>query len=307
MIPAFPVFKVIEVSDRQAVEAHTHRFPPYSDFNFTSLWAWDTNGERMISELNGNLVAKFTDYSTHEPFLSFLGINETEHTARTLIDHAKAEGVSSELRLMPEISVRDMRPSVLYTEEDRDNFDYIYSVPALASLRGNTYMSKRGRAKKFKRTHPDVRIEVIDLADTSAQKDIRSVIALWEEKKVGDKKEFEIEHERTAIERLCKSAGSHELVATGVFVREGMIGFSIEEVLPGDYAICHFWKADSSHSGVFDFLMQEKAKHLETLGTSFLNYEQDLGIPALRTAKNSYRPINFFKKFVVGYTLNDRV
>lgn len=78
MIPQFPEFKIVEVGDREAVESHTHRYPPYSDFNFTSLWAWDTSNERMISELNGNLVVRFTDYATNEPFLSFLGTNKND-------------------------------------------------------------------------------------------------------------------------------------------------------------------------------------------------------------------------------------
>src|SRR3989338_2938897 len=64
MIPQFPQFKRVEITDREAVEAHTHKYEPYSDFNFTSLWAWDTNGERMISELNGNLV-RFRSLSQH--------------------------------------------------------------------------------------------------------------------------------------------------------------------------------------------------------------------------------------------------
>ena len=55
MIPQFPKFKHVEVTDREAVETHTHRFDPYSDFNFTSLWAWDTSNERMISELSDSL------------------------------------------------------------------------------------------------------------------------------------------------------------------------------------------------------------------------------------------------------------
>jgi hypothetical protein len=110
MIPAFPDFKKVEVTDREAVEAHTHKYEPYSDFNFISLWAWDTSGERMISELNGNLVVRFTDYSTNEPFLSFLGTNETEHTARTLIDYCKENGLPTTLKLMPEISVKNIRP-----------------------------------------------------------------------------------------------------------------------------------------------------------------------------------------------------
>ena len=301
MIPQFPEFRVVEVNDREAIESHTKQFFPYSDFNFTSLWAWDTSGERMISELNGNLVVRFTDYSTHEPFLSFLGTNETEQTARVLIDFCKAEGLPTTLKLMPEVSVKEIRSSVMRLDEDADNFDYIYSVPALASLRGNTYMSKRGRANKFRRTYPEAHTEVIDLANKGAQADIRAVIDLWEQMKVDDEKKYEIEHERAAIARLCETADSHQLVVTGVFIKTSMAAFSIEEILPDGYSMCHFWKADSAHAGIFDFLMQEKAKHLETLSVLYINYEQDLGISALRKAKSSFRPVNFLKKYRVGY------
>lgn len=299
MIPQFPEFKHVEVSDRGAVEAHTHKYPPYSDFNFTSLWAWDTSGERMISELNGNLVVRFTDYSTHEPFLSFLGTNETEQTARTLIDYCKEEGLPTTLKLVPEVSIKDIRPSVLKVEEDRDNFDYIYSVPKLSSMRGNEYMSKRGRVNKFRRDNQGVLVEAIDLANVETQNNILDVIGLWEKKKIADTKDYEVQHERAAIVRLCETADSHKLVAIGIFSSQKMLAFSIEEILPSDYAICHFWKADGVRQGVFDFLMQEKARHLETLGSFFLNYEQDLGISALRTAKSSYRPVHFLNKYSV--------
>lgn len=299
MIPQFPDFKHVEIADRKAVEAHTHRFDPYSDFNFTSLWAWDTSNERMISELNGNLVVKFTDYSTHEPFLSFLGDNETEHTARTLIDYSRANGMPAELRLVPEVSTKNIRPSVLKMEEDRDNFDYIYSVQSLASLKGNAYMSKRGRSNKFRRENPSIVVEVIDLANTDAQTSILSVIGSWEKGKVDGHKSYEIEHERAAITRLCQTADSHDLAATGIFHDRTLIGFSIEEMLPSDFAICHFWKADTSRAGIFDFLMQEKAKHLDTMGVLFLNYEQDLGLPSLRQSKSSYRVVHFLMKYTV--------
>ncbi len=304
MIPTFPIFKVVDLSDRQAIEGHTHRFPPYSDFNFTSLWSWDTSGERMISELNGNLVVRFTDYSTHEPFLSFLGDQKTEHTARTLIEHSKANGLPPLLKLVPETSIKDMRTSVLEIKEDRNNFDYIYSVPSLASLRGNTYMSKRGRANKFRREYSESIVETVDLANKGAQESILQVLATWEKGKIGNEKEYEIEHERNAIRRLCDTADSHELVVLGIFLERVMTAFSIEELLPDGYSICHFWKGDSARAGIFDFLMQEKAKHLETLGAEYINYEQDLGIPALRTAKSSFRPINFLKKYTVGYAQN---
>ena len=300
MIPQFPTFKHVEITDREAVEAHTQKYDPYSDFNFTSLWAWDTSGERMISELNGNLIVRFTDYSTNEPFLSFLGTNESEHTARTLIDYCRAEGLPTTLKLVPEISIKDIRRSVLNIEEDRDNFDYICSVPEHSSLRGSRYRAIRHRLMNFTRDNSDIRVEIIDLNKKNAQEQIDAVIHVWEINKIGKKKEYEIAHESTAIKRLFKTAKSHSLLVTGVFLGEMMIGFHIIEILPNENSISHFWKADTSHTGVYDFLIQECAKHLETLSVARNNWEQDLGIPGLRTSKMTLRPIYFLKKFTVS-------
>ncbi len=54
MIPEFPNFKKLELSDREEVESVTNKFPPYSDFNFTSMWCWDINEDMRLSKLNGN-------------------------------------------------------------------------------------------------------------------------------------------------------------------------------------------------------------------------------------------------------------
>ena len=67
MIPQFPEFKSLELSDKKDIESFTKRFPPYSDFNFVSMWSWDIKEEIRISQLNGNLVVRFTDYLTGKP------------------------------------------------------------------------------------------------------------------------------------------------------------------------------------------------------------------------------------------------
>lgn len=74
MIPEFPQFKVLELSDKGDIEVFTKKFPPYSDFNFVSMWSWDIKGDMRISQLNDNLVVRFTDYLTGNPFFSFFGL-----------------------------------------------------------------------------------------------------------------------------------------------------------------------------------------------------------------------------------------
>ncbi len=80
MIPVFPNFKKLELSDKKEVEKFTSEFPPYSDFNFISMWIWDIADNMMISQLNKNLVVVFNDYLSGKPFISFLGKNKISET-----------------------------------------------------------------------------------------------------------------------------------------------------------------------------------------------------------------------------------
>ncbi|MEY4747378.1 MAG: hypothetical protein RLZZ416_427 [Candidatus Parcubacteria bacterium] len=300
MIPQFPEFKVVDVSDRESVEVHTHRYPPYSDFNFTSLWAWDTSGKRMISELNHNLVVRFTDYSTGETFLSFLGEVETERTARVLIDYCKTERFPTTLKLMPEISIKDIRSSVLRVEEDRDNFDYLYKVSEHARFLGGDFKRSRNFVNTFTREYPSARAEVADLADRGVQHSLVGVIRTWESNKIGANKTYELAHEEAAVGRLFETAGTHKLVVTAVFEGNAVRAFSIDEVLQDQYGISHFQKGDVRYKGIYDFLIQEKSKHLEVLGVVYINFEQDLGVEGLRRSKLAYRPMEFLKKYKVS-------
>lgn len=300
VIPTFPEFRAIDISDRASIESHTHQYPPYSDFNFTSLWAWDTSGKRMISELNGNLVVLFTDYETQELFFSFLGVNEPEHTARELIEYAKTSGMSPILRLVPEESIVGMRKSVLVVKEDKNNFDYLYEIPKLATLRGSKFKGKRQIAARFERKYPNARFEIGDLSDMTIQKYIVSVLRSWGEKKKSENKKYELKYEEAAIKRLLKASDGHEIIISGVFLDDSMIGFSIDEILPNQYCIEHFSKAHNVHTGVYDFLNLKVAQHLEANNVSLWNWEQDLGIESLHRSKLSYRPVKFLKKYTIS-------
>src|SRR3989344_5764351 len=153
MIPDFPNFKKIELADRPAIETFTSKYPCYSDFNFTSFWAWDTSEERQISVLNDNLIARFTDYGTQEPFFSFLGTTNTERTLVQLIEYARTFGMSS-LALVPEISIHNVDTSRFVITPDQDNFDYIYLTSRIAAMNGNQYKSKRRGYESFVEANP---------------------------------------------------------------------------------------------------------------------------------------------------------
>ena len=142
-LPQFPIFKKLEFFHKIAIERITHAFPPYSDFNFTSLWVWDVESQRMVSELNGNLVVRFTDYGTSEPFISIIGIERITESVHTLIEYSLSNGLPASLLLMPKSTVDQILSPAIAICEDRNNHDYIYEIQHLATFKGNKLESSR--------------------------------------------------------------------------------------------------------------------------------------------------------------------
>ncbi len=301
MIPRFPQFKTLSLEDREAIEARTHTFPSYSDFNFTSLWCWDIHHKREISLLNDNLVVKFTDYETDEFFLSYLGMKETEQTALTLLAYSEFIGLPACLRLVPEISVHDIAHNELAVRTDSENFDYIYLTARMAALSGNQYKSKRHAAESFAKKHPEHTFEMLPLSELATQEAVRSIAAGWRNHKNVSTDDQSIIHEAEAIENVFLLAKEKDDLLAGLVRVDGIASaFTIEEVINGTVSIGHFWKTSEQSMGEYEYLASETASYLTDRGVTYWNWEQDLGIENLRASKSSYRPSDFLKKYTIN-------
>ena len=75
-------------------------------------------------------------------------------------------------------------------------------------------------------------------------------------------------------------------------------GFSLGEVL-GDTLFIHIEKADREIFGAYQMLVSQFAQAYAGEGVSFLNREDDVGDPGLRTSKLSYHPVALLEKYVV--------
>ncbi|HEY0010844.1 MAG TPA: phosphatidylglycerol lysyltransferase domain-containing protein [Candidatus Paceibacterota bacterium] len=299
MIPTFPQFKPLSLEDNDEVEARTRHFPYYSDYNFSSLWCWDVDRVRELSVLDDNLVVKFSDYETGDPFLSFLGMANTTKTAQTLMAYAASIGLDPALRLMPEVAVHDMHPDELQVTADFANFDYVYLASRIAAFPGNQYRSKRQAAEFFMRTHPNHSFEVRRLGEPGVKEDVCAIVSAWGHRK-GIADDQSSAHEVEAINNLFSLAEMRDLLV-GMVRTDGVpTSFTIEEVVNHIFSIGHFWKTAGRVDGEYDFLARSMARYLCEREVVYLNWEQDLGIESLRYSKSSYRPSDFLKKFTVA-------
>ncbi len=302
MIPKFPNFKKLELSDRDDIENMTSGFPPYSDFNFVSMWSWNIDNEMVISELNNNLVVKFNDYITAEPFYSFLGHNKVDNTVSALLEYSRKGRMKAQLQLIPEETVELLDINKYKIEEQVEHFDYIISIERLMPHEGieRKLSSRRKLIKKFKE-NSNFEIKYLDL--DSIKEDIGKVFIRWElqlENGVDN-----IEHLRRALNRLLNMENKKNIKAYGAYLDGSLIGYSINEICLNNFLMGHFQQGDTSvFPGIYALLMHETAPFFNEMGIKFVNLEQDLGIPGLRKWKQSHMPINYLKKYKVSRVEN---
>lgn len=301
MIPEFPEFKKLELSDREEVQKFTSNFPPYSDFNFSNMWAWDLDEEMGLSMLNGNLVVKFSDYVNGEPFFSFLGDNMVNETAKELLNFSEKNYKIGNLKLIPEFIVNLLDKSEFQIEHDINSNDYIYLLEDLANMNKWSGTTSSKNIRGFCKLYDDYTVEVEGISEVLKNGYIGDYVDLFERwARSKNLENFAGLREYKAFERFLRI---NEDCIKVLSFRETriLVGFTMYEIFSDMYAISHFAKTDYFFNGkATDILNWEEAKMLHSQGVKYFNWEQDLGIEGLRKSKLKYKPIFFLNKYFVG-------
>ena len=302
MIPQFPEFKKLELSDKDEVNSYIDRFPPYSDFNFAGTWSWDVRDGMQVSILNNNYVIRFIDYLTGEPFYTFLGTNEVNDTAKKLLDLSIKEGLKPELRLIPEHSIEGIDKEIFNIQEDRDNFDYIYSLEELKDMKGGKFESHRGMANRFFRNNPNAKIAELDALDYKIHEELIGLSKKWIVNKNDSIENIENHHEIIVLKKFLLNPKCFHISIMGVYIDNVLCAFSLDEIKDDEYVISHLTKADITLKGINSYIMKESANFLiNKYQKKYFNFEQDLGLEKLKYTKKSFAPTFFLKKMVITY------
>ena len=290
MIAHFPDFTPLRLEHKSEIEKITNEFEPYSDFNFVSLFSWDTNDNTQVSTLHGNLVIKLKDYTSDKTIYSLIGKTKIHESVEALLE------MTGELNLVPEI-VADQVPSSGYLmDEEEDNFDYIYKLVDLAELNGNGYKKKRNKINQFTNELQEVvTVETLTDIDEGLLEEIEGVFVQWCFE--GGKPPKTTVDEGVAILRACRNLKELDLHITTVRIKGKLKAFSVNEMVGDNYAVCHFEKTVMAHNNIGPFIVQQVAQYLVKKGCIYVNWEQDLGIAGLRQIKRSYLHSSFLKKY----------
>lgn len=298
MIPIFPAFRQLEPSDKADINSLTEKFKHYSDFQFPSLWAWDLDGTVLVSTTNNNILFRFRDYLSGQPFYSFVGENDLENTASQLIDYSASKGLPSELRLIPDEIAQILERNRLFTVvEDRDNFDYVVDIEK--TLVSDAEVKSRRRAiRRFTEIYPSHETTVLEISKPETQQLLVTSAKKWTMER--DRSRDRLDNEIPAMERLISNEASVRLIVLGLWSENKLIGFSIEELIDKDFAMGHFQRADYDYNGAFAFLDHTVNQNLAKLGIKQLNIQQDVGDAKLRETKLKNPHVSFLRKYTVS-------
>lgn len=294
-IEKFPKFSKLDISQKRIFNKYAEKFGHYSDFNFTSIFTWNTDDNSEISMLNENLVIKMPDYITGEECYSILGNTKMDESLSDLLK------MTPILKLVPDCTVNSIwNKSNFDITEDEDNHDYIYLVKNLVELKGKQYKDTRNKLSKFKREYsdyPNLKVSTTSIVDVDRYNSFEQVFLIWSKNKNLTDEEFELE--QIAINRLLKYSKDLNLLIVEVSLNDQLIAFSINEIVESGYAICHYEKSIKMHEFFNTYLVEQVAKYLDHFGCEKVNWEQDLGLPGLKRSKHSYGPIEKLKKYQI--------
>jgi hypothetical protein len=280
----------LELTDLQAVKAHLQRHPPeISELTFTNLFVWRSARPIFLAQLKDAIV--FMTNTREENSEDKLIFGNPVGEAPPL---AAANSLGSQVAGFARIPLKTaeaLQEADLEVECDRDNWDYVYHVADLANLSGRRYHKKRNLIKQCLATYscqyePMTRglmAECFDMQDR------------WcKARNCG--REPGLCNEYVAIREAFSLFEQLQLIG-GVVRVDGIIqAYAIGEELRPAMAVCHFEKAMPGFHGLGQLINQWFAKY-SLAEFQFINREQDMGIPGLRQAKESYYPHHMVEKF----------
>jgi hypothetical protein len=295
MIP----FKPVRVTDKDAITAIT--FPsqnPNCDFSFANMCSWSFFYDSEFAIVDHLLLIRFfigTNGNRRRAYMHPAGTGDLRNAIRLLEEDAQATGQPLRmLGITPNMKqeLESALPGQFTYHLETDFFDYIYLRTDLETLTGKRYQSKRNHINKFKNTHTysyhPLTPETVDECIQTEQ--------LWLNENANPENQAAL----TLEQRSINFALTHHapLGITGGLVRvDGHIaaftyGFPINHNTFG----VHAEKALAAYEGLYNLINHEFAAHIPPQYL-YVNREEDLGIPGLRRAKQSYHPAILLQKY----------
>ena len=264
------------------------------EYSFANLYLW---GRQKAALVHDNLVF-FSQYNRRSIYPFPVGSGDLKATIDAIIQDAQKRGIPCRLTsLTPQdcAKLESLYPGKFRFHHDRDFFDYVYNIDALADLKGKKLQRKRNHINKFIQLHPEYTTEPITANNAH---EAQQLISEWYRLRLEEEPHSDFHMEQAAI---AKALQHREMLSMdGLLLKDGhqTLAMTIGSRLSQNTFDIHFEKALDRADGAYAVINREFARYLREKypDIRYLNREDDMGLEGLRKAKLSYYPDHFVEK-----------
>lgn len=269
-----------------------------ANYSFANLVMWSDLYMPQFCFCGDRLISLYA--RGDEKLFSFpVGKGDIAPAFALMREYCRENGVEFKLGGVNEEQLAEISalfPDEFVFEEDRDSSDYIYLASELSDYPGRALHAKRNFCNRFESEHE---WSFVPLSEALLP-DCFKMLDKWTERSI-DRLTPDIVCEHKAIERGFAGYSALSLEGGALFADSELIGWSVGEMISDDTFCVHFEKAYHDIDGAYPMLCREMARlavksHPEI---HYVNREDDMGNPALRRSKLSYKPDHILTKYIV--------
>lgn len=264
------------------------------EYSFANLFLW---GRQKATFHEGNL-AFFCQFNRRSVYLFPLGSN-LKPTLDAIIHDAQMRGIPCRLTSLTQEDCEKLEswyPGQFHFHPDRDSFDYLYSIDALAELKGKKLQRKRNHCNRFRLLHPGCTVQPITDENTPQ---VEAMLQSWYAAKLAADPTANFYLEQAAISKALRHRKELGMEGLLLMDKNRPIAMTMGSTLSENTFDVHFEKAMEDMDGAYAVINREFARYLKEKypQIQWLNREDDLGLEGLRKAKLSYCPDHLVEKY----------
>ena len=265
------------------------------EYSFANLFLW---GRQEIAFVE-NCVVFFSHFFGRSVYPYPLGTGDKKAALEAILADSRQRGIPCRITGMTEADrqeLEDLFPDRFSIRPARDSFDYVYTVDALADLKGKKLQKKRNHVNRFRTEHPEYRVEPICCENVAR---IQHMVNDWYVSRKLSDPEGDYFLESLAMAKAFRHYDALNMEGIALLEGDRVLAVTMGSIMAPDMMDVHFEKAVEDVPGAYNTVNAEFARHirLKFPEVRFLNREDDMGLEGLRTAKLSYLPDHMIEKY----------
>ncbi len=270
-----------------------------SECSFVNLYLWG-KGYGQVARL-GDYVVQYIHYNGVKYYAYPAGSGALRPVLEALAEDARSYDHPMRLLAVTEerrAELEALCPGAFSFESNRDAWDYLYEIDRLAELGGKKLQAKRNHIHRFVENHPGWRVVPMTPEDIPRCRDYCEEWFSQYDGETSEAHDFRVE--KVALSRAFEDFSA--LGLEGLLLEEDgrILAFTMGSFILPDTFDVNFEKAYHTDQGAYPTINREFARLIRERHPKvrYLNREDDMGLPGLRKAKESYRPDILLEKSV---------